>query len=464
MPDSAIPAFVIAERLQRRRKRRWLLAAVAMLILLPILAFFALSYYGQYVSELDLQEAIAETDRLDPGWRLEDIEKRRATLPPEQNAALPIKAAAALVVVVWSPKDIDPKYPERQVDPKRAAALRELLKPMLPAAVLARKALRLKTGYYPVQLDLNGPYDNHDMHVRNLGHFLAHVALLENEDGNHEDGWQRSLNILAAALSYGEDPTIFSLTVRASLRTLTAQSLERCLAQGKVSDPLLAQAQQSLAEEAIQPIFQSAFRGERAGVHKRMTELETGQLNLDQLFGGSGSPSSEIRLKMQLTGSTFEREHAWMLRHFNEVVQCTTLPPVEMLAKMRELDKKRQANAGPLAVRMTFGTSAGFAETELKSYLQLVCAIAGIGVERYRLQHGHWPDSLDDVVTAKLLENVPVDVYDGKPLTLRKTAEGVVVSGMAPDGKPCEFRLWNENDRRQPASAEAKLAAKQEKS
>src|SRR5207302_2417059 len=103
----------------------------------------------------------------------------------------------------------------------------------------------------------------------------------------------------------------------------------------------------------------------------------------------------------------------------------------------------------------------------LRSQAGLHCAIAALGVERFRVQTGHWPDSLDDVVAAKLLDKVPLDVYDGKPLRYRKTADGVVVYSVGPYGtntgktldgngnldpavQRYELRLWDVNQRRQP--------------
>jgi len=458
MSEPSAHPFVVAERERRRRKRRRVLFALLAMILFAAAALVGLYKYIRYVSERELAEAIAETDRLDPGWRLADIEKRRSALTPEQNAAVPIKAAADLVVVVWSPEDIDPKHPERQLDPKRAAKLRELLKPMLPAAALARKAQPLKTGYYPVQLDVvqldvNAIAD-HGTQELMLGRFLALMALLESEDEKHDDAWQTSLTILAAARSFGEEP-LFSMNERQALQTLTVQALERCLAQGKVSDALLAQAQLALAEEAAQPVLLFTLRGHRAQAHQLMTELEAGKIGLDQL----GSMAPEITFQLLVAGRTYEQEHAWMLRHFNEAVQCTNLPWVEMLAKMRELEKNRRANAGPLAVYMTISFGGYDA---LESHLQLVNAMTGIAVERFRLKHGHWPAALEDVVAAGLLDKIPLDAYDGKPLSLRNTTDGVVVSGVGPDlprlpfavtppfaVKSCEFRLWDEKQRRQ---------------
>jgi hypothetical protein len=89
-------------------------------------------------------------------------------------------------------------------------------------------------------------------------------------------------------------------------------------------------------------------------------------------------------------------------------------------------------------------------------------------VERYRLQNGRWPDSLDEVVAAKFLDKVPTDHFDGKPLRYRMASDGVVIYSVGKAGnyhgdaldagsefdpnttERYEFRLWDVEHRRQP--------------
>ncbi len=95
------------------------------------------------------------------------------------------------------------------------------------------------------------------------------------------------------------------------------------------------------------------------------------------------------------------------------------------------------------------------------------CAVAGMGCERFRLKFERWPTSLDEVVSAGLLDKIPTDGYDGKLLRYRKTSDGVVIFGIGPQGTYAgdgldqdrayapnairyEFRLWDESQRRQP--------------
>ncbi|MFQ5489709.1 MAG: hypothetical protein ACE5GE_03205, partial [Phycisphaerae bacterium] len=56
----------------------------------------------------------------------------------------------------------------------------------------------------------------------------------------------------------------------------------------------------------------------------------------------------------------------------------------------------------------------------------LRCAYAAIGVERYRLAHGRWPETLDPLAP-QFMEYLPIDPFDEKPLRYKRTDTGVIV-------------------------------------
>ncbi|HEY7269510.1 MAG TPA: hypothetical protein VH951_06760, partial [Dehalococcoidia bacterium] len=67
----------------RRRWRKWLLILLLAASLLGVgYAYFAISAHRQ------LEAAVAELDRRDPRWRLEEVEADRADIPEPRNAAL----------------------------------------------------------------------------------------------------------------------------------------------------------------------------------------------------------------------------------------------------------------------------------------------------------------------------------------------------------------------------------------
>src|SRR6266571_8642808 len=58
-------------------------------------------FYAKWASDKELRDAIAEADRLDPGWRLEELEAKRAVIPADENSAEQILAIKGLLPKPW---------------------------------------------------------------------------------------------------------------------------------------------------------------------------------------------------------------------------------------------------------------------------------------------------------------------------------------------------------------------------
>lgn len=112
-------------------------------------------------------------------------------------------------------------------------------------------------------------------------------------------------------------------------------------------------------------------------------------------------------------------------------------------------------------------SSAQVSEACLRHRAMSRCSVAALAAERYRLLHARWPDSLETLVKAELLLQVPIDPFDGQPLRFRPTDEGVIIysigedridnggsidrkNSAAPDSD-LGFELWDPPKRRQPS-------------
>src|SRR5262245_34359297 len=114
-----------------RRPRRLLLWVLVTLFVVAGAAGLALG--GRYLyrsqqsrrSIAELAQAEAEVDQLDPNWRLEEVEARRPTLAPEENAAeVVLRLAQSVPADVRAPKADEPlRLPE---PPNRALSATEL--------------------------------------------------------------------------------------------------------------------------------------------------------------------------------------------------------------------------------------------------------------------------------------------------------------------------------------------------
>src|SRR5690348_8678411 len=83
-------------------RRRPFLRLALVLLAAGLLGAGALGYFW-YAADRARREAIAEADRLDPGWRLAELEAARAPVPDAENGALEVQAAAALLPTPWLP-------------------------------------------------------------------------------------------------------------------------------------------------------------------------------------------------------------------------------------------------------------------------------------------------------------------------------------------------------------------------
>ena len=73
----------------KRRAVRWLIR-VALALGVVALAIWAAVLWQNYRSSASLADAIAETDRVDPTWRIADLEANRIAIADDQNAALAV--------------------------------------------------------------------------------------------------------------------------------------------------------------------------------------------------------------------------------------------------------------------------------------------------------------------------------------------------------------------------------------
>src|SRR6266851_4239727 len=85
-------------------KRRLIFAAV--FVVLIAAGLIGWHFYTSFISDKELRDAIAEADRLDPGWRLEELEAKRAVIPAAENSAEQVLVINALLPHSWPPESM----------------------------------------------------------------------------------------------------------------------------------------------------------------------------------------------------------------------------------------------------------------------------------------------------------------------------------------------------------------------
>jgi hypothetical protein len=471
------------------RRRRLLLAGLCIPALLVLPPIFLLFFYP----DIRLRQVLAETDRLDPGWRLDELEAGRAAVPDAENAAVSLTAALKLMPSGWpfwenpqasvnAERDPDecaalkqgfwsPGTPTLRLDARQTKALREEVQRAAATLAEARKAAdrphgRFRIVYSPDFRSL--VVTDAVVAVRQAISLLGYDALLRAEENDPDGALTSCRAMFSAARAIGDEPTPHSVMARMFAHLNGLQKTERVLAQGEPSEPALAALQQLVEAEAAEPLLVIAARGERASLDGVMQALERGEMKVNQCWSllelGANSTSDWEQIAMQLDSP--KRNRAALLQFMNEVVEAAKRPPTEQRQEMDRL-RASQKRLPPLARNVGIQTFKAYG-LSLLDLASLRSAMVLLAAERYRRAHGRWPTAAAELVPA-YLKAVPVDPYDGASIRLRPSPDGVIVYSVGEDrqdnggnlsgtfkaGTDWGYRLWDVSRRRQPPAASA---------
>jgi hypothetical protein len=444
------------------RLRKLLWAALPSALILLVLAWLGYQWYW----DRDFRAAIADTDRLDPGWRLMELETARAVVPDSENAALHVLAAKKAMPAGWfAPPpgaigtdledELDRISPPQPLDASLNRQLHAELAKASAALVIARRVADTPRGRYVVLWtpDIISTPVPHVEDARETARLLRLDAVQRAEKGDVDGALASCRAILNTGRSFGDETTGISQIARLYWQRLALRVLERALAQGTASEAALVEIQRLLEDEAEQPLFLIAARAERAAIHQFLEFVE---------HGGSYRATFGMRSRI---GSNdvdefFDRAqargcHAAYLRYLNECVEIA-----KQVERLRTFDKKPPENVPQLLTALS-GPNDDFKKLAGNFHYRLTflrCGVTAVAVERYRQANSRWPERLDDLVPA-YLSKMPIDLFDGQPLRFRRLKDGVIIytvgeehqddggqrvriKASAPD-RDVGFQLWN---------------------
>jgi hypothetical protein len=444
------------------------------LLLLPLAVLVALSIDSRRRADRELQEAIADTDRRDPGWRFDDLEAKQPRLPDEKNGALQVLAARRLLPAGWPAATakgpslddlLEGLEPQQQLDAEQQRVLRAELQAVQPALQVAEGLVDFPEGRFPITwqvASLSSPIDLVQQ-GRAVARLLQLEAMRRAQDGDADGACRLEPALINSGRSIGQEYSLIAILVRTALLGVATQTLERTLAQGEPDEASLAAAQRLLEreEEETPALTVTAFRGERALQHRMLEAVEKGEVAL----GGTAPPTLGEHIGNYATSGMVRHSHVVYLRYMTEAVELAKAPGPAQLSRSKELAAAPIDPRAALA-RLLLPAADKLLGTEWRKLAQLRCAIAAVAVERYRRSEGRWPDSLE-ALAPRYLRRVPADPYDGRPLRYRRLDDGVIVYSVGPDqtdngghldrkdplaeGNDLGFRLWDAAHRRQPA-------------
>lgn len=446
-------------------------------VLLP-LGLLALRFVQLHrATEHALQATLEETDRLDPGWRLDDLLAARKVVPDERNSAGVALEIQRKMPPEWPErnfyKQVEGLVPERQLSPKQHWLLWTEMARVHRLAAQARKLADMPEGSMPpVVYDTNNlfPLLHATQEMRVVANLLAHDTLLLAQEGDADGALADCRALLNINRAIGDEPFFQSMLVRSAVRAITVDRIERTLAQGEPSDAALLALQRLIEDEAQQPLLLIGLRGERAAADRIAQRVQDGTVNVDEIIYGIKRKKNLAALlhaeeaAMLLSGS-FRGQRTALLRHYNEMIEAAKLPEEKQDAELGRINQAFLASLTRTSLTGLFAPAVLHWNRSLRrGDAQLRAAAVALALERFRRRHGRWPDSLR-ALTPEFLDKVPADPFDGKPLRYRVSNSGVVVYSIGENGlddgglfsrdqphrsPDVGFQLWNPEQRRQP--------------
>jgi ABC-type transport system involved in multi-copper enzyme maturation permease subunit len=456
----------------------WLHLALGLGLLAIPLAFVIGTFEWQrYRAHIALDKAMADADRLDPGWRWEEMESRLKEIPPEKNSALVLLKAHQLLP--QNPQgdfrglDIVSEIPpQHQFSGGMLKRLSKGIKRQQAALEVACRVTDMPEGRFPRQeRDVDRAFLWYRSDLNELCTLLNFAAILR----MHENKCAEAVGLCRAAFncarSAGNEVSQMGVYVQSSHVNSSIDTLERILGLETAPDEELIAMQRLLEDHWGRPWLLQQLRGERATTdwllqprtQRPGTWAWAGQLLERGRSPGFVSPFNSVNFAV-LAGGSLLAQRGYMLRYGNEKVEAAKLPEYLQDAAVATIEARMQRRPG---VWRFLASGSSYWLPHLRYEMARVrCAIVALACERYRMAHGQWPARLQDLAP-KFLEKLPIDPFNGAPLRFRRLEDSIVIYSVGNDrvdnggilerknfrlpGKDVGFQLWDPNHRRQPA-------------
>jgi hypothetical protein len=428
-----------------RRWRRRIRFIILGLIVIPITLFLIRREFIFAWSEDELRDAIAETERLDPHWRWDDLQANRVQVPDEENAVFQVRKVKKLLgpdtdiptdrgyrlnANQFRPK---PYPPNRMAPDEDRERLESFLEEYAAAVEAARRMANFPRGRFLIEMAEN-PLMTLLTDVQDWRHVLT-LLQVDSEGhllaGNTREALTDIHTLLASINGFADEPYFITQLVRMAGSSIALQQLERVMAQSEPG-PELTRLIAELEKGANDPRVYHGLRGERASLFLLMDRLANGILKFNHL-GENKKPDPGLagHIGWFIYRARFPADQAFCLREFNKLIEGAKLPAHEQREVFARLEHTIKAHMEehkltglifPSVDRIHYG--------ELRTRAMFLSARVAIAVERFRQINQRWPESLAEL-PKDLLPAIPPDPYDGQPLHYRRTDYGVVIYAVA---------------------------------
>jgi len=327
-----------------------------------------------------------------------------------------------------------------------------------PAIEEVRSAAQLPYARFPLEYDKDNPFEIRLPHLAALKFCtdtLSLRATAELQMGQTNQAMEDVRLMVRLTESVRSEPFLITHLVRISLVQLMLQPVWEGLAEHRWTDAQLAELDAGLAKLDFLADYQNTLHNEQAATVKGLDYLRRHPdqyLHLGEGWGWSPPVAPNSDFIMAALAECRMIPSGWFYQNqlrYNQVIDEFYLPAVNLqtrtyapaLAKQGDaLTAREREHLSPYnimgCILLSYAEALQYTRSFAHGQSSADLARVAMALERCRLAHGKYPNSLETLAPQYMAE-VPHDVIGGQPLHYRLTEDG-------------QFALysvgWNETD------------------
>lgn len=429
-----------AEKPQRRKRitgAGGCALAAAVVIVLAGLAGLAVHMYDRGW-ERRLQGRLDKLRAAGQPVTWEEVLAAREQIPDEENSALILLEAFDHLVEQrdegYEPEMIYEYEDAWPVGARHSERVQQLVRSYLTqnaeALRFIHEAGRFPRGKYPLtaRADLYGVEFDHLLRVRQVVRLCVLDGTFHAEMGDAEGAASSLVAARRVIASIGDEPTELSVLVRIGGECIWQSGLERSLELCEFPVEQLQMLREEIAREEDELSLELPLLGGRAFVVRALQQSPLAGLYVGQ------RRSILTTLHSMLPGWRDRNTRRYLELMNRAIMTCSVRPP-QRLKEARALAQECD-NLSPRYgfARAVLGIVGTILQAEAMARGRLAAAHTALAVEEWRLKHGGWPASLDELVP-EFLDALPDDPCSEGPLYYVKADTSVLIYSVSVDGK-----------------------------
>jgi hypothetical protein len=301
-----------------------------------------------------------------------------------------------------------------------------------------REAAKRPESRFPLDYDNEDPAEillPHLAGLKRCSQVVRARALAELEHGETDKAFADTMLSLRLVDALDAEPFIITHLVRIAILNLALQPVYEGLAEHKWSDAQLNALDAELSRLDFLADYQRSTRSELPAHAKVIDWMAQERSRFWNLYNMFDDPEKNLMNNFWLTTEIYLMPHGWFYQSdiaMAEVHRQWIEPMVddmnqtvspELARKSYEAVSGLKPTAMNLFARLLLPELGKYAMRAAQTQTAANEARIAMALERFRLAHGSFPDSLD-VLTPQYLAKVPHDVIGGQALKYRRTDDG----------------------------------------